>query len=102
MQKGIKKLRDQQLMNKGLVPRATQKKEPWREVAGKLSTWQKWISLLGKNDKGKDSRKLSLKRWEPETLKEEKPNVSSLRHTRTERQQVTFEEETPKEENYEK
>jgi len=45
---------------------------------------------------------LSLKRWELETLNEEKPKVSSLRHTKMERQQVTFEEETPKEENYKK
>jgi len=58
--------------------------------------------LLGKNDKGKGSQKLNLKRWELETLKEEKPKVSSSRHTRTKRQHVAFEEETPKEENYEK
>ena len=58
--------------------------------------------MLGKNDKGKGSQKLSLKRWELETLKGEKPKVSSSRHTKTKRQQETFEEETPKEENYEK
>jgi len=44
---------------------------------------------------------LSLKWWELETLKGEKLKVNSLRHTRTERQQETFEEETPKEENNE-
>jgi len=44
---------------------------------------------------------LSLKRWELETLKGERPKVSSLRPTRTEKQQKAFEEkeETPKEEN---
>ena len=36
---------------------------------------------------------------ELEMLKGEKLKVSSLRHIRTERQQKTFEEETPKEEN---
>ena len=38
MQKGIKKLRNQQFMNKRLVPQGTQKEKPCREVAGKLST----------------------------------------------------------------
>jgi len=45
---------------------------------------------------------LSLKRWELEALKREKPKVSSSRHTRMERQHETFREETSKEENYEK
>jgi len=44
---------------------------------------------------------LSLKRWELETLKGERPKVSSLRRTRTDRQQKAFKEETPKEENNE-
>ena len=48
-------------MNKRLVPRGTQKEEPW---LGKLSTWQEGISSLGKNDKEKGKQKLSLKRWE--------------------------------------
>ena len=58
--------------------------------------------MLGKNDKRKGSQKLNLKRWELEALKGEKPKVSSSRRIRTERQYKTFEEETPKEENYEK
>ena len=62
MQKRIRKLGNQQFMNKGLVSRRTQKEEPWREVAGKLSTWQGGISSLGKNDKGKRSQKLRLKK----------------------------------------
>ena len=69
-------------------------------MAEKLSNWQDEISSLGKNDKGKGSQKLSLKRWELETLKGERPKVSFLRHTRI-RQQKAFEEETPKEENNE-
>ena len=71
-------------------------------MAGKLSTWQEGISSLGKNEKGKGSQKLSLKRWDLEALKEEKPKVSSLGHLRVESQQETFEEKTPKEENNEK
>ena len=74
-------------MNKGLVLQGTQKEEPWREVVEKLSTWQEGINSLGKNDKGKGSQKLSLKRWELETLKGEKPKVNFLRHIRMERQQ---------------
>ena len=89
-------------MNKELVPRGTQKEEPWRKVLGKLSTWQEGINSLGKNDKGKDSQKLSLKKWDLEALKEERPKVSSLGHLRAESQQKAFEEETPKEENNEK
>ena len=58
--------------------------------------------LIWENDKGKGSQKLNLKRWELEALKGEKPKVSSSRRIRTERQYKTFEEETPKEENYEK
>ena len=79
MQKGIRRLGNQQFMNNGLVPWGTQKEEPWREVAGKLSTWQEGISSHGKNDKGKGSQKLILKMWGLEALKEEGPKVSYLR-----------------------
>ena len=71
-------------------------------MLGKLLTWQEGINSLGKNDKGKDNQKLSLKRWDLEALKEERPKVSSLGHLRVESQQEAFEEETPKEENNEK
>ena len=70
-------------------------------MAGKLSIRQEGISLLGKNDKGKGSQKLSLKRWNLEALKEERPKVSSLGHPKMESQQEAFEEETPKEQNNE-
>ena len=89
MHKWINKLGNQQFMNKGLVPRGTQKEEPWREVAKKLSTWQEGISSLGKNDKGKGSQKLRLKkRWE--ALKEEWPKVSSLGTPRNEKSAGDF------------
>ena len=70
-------------------------------MTDKLSTWQEEFSSLGKNNKEKSSQKLSLKRWDVETLKGERPKASSLRPTRTEKQQKAFEEkeETPKEEN---
>ena len=70
-------------------------------MAGKLSTWQEGISSLGRNEKVKGSQNLSLKRWELKALNDERPKVSSLGHTRTERQQEDFEKETPKEENNE-
>ena len=44
---------------------------------------------------------MSLKRWDLEALKEERPNVSSLGHLKMESQQEAFKEETPKEENNE-
>ena len=98
MQKGIKKLRDQQLMNKGLVPRATQKKEPWREVVGKTFNLAKMESAHSrKMTKWKVAKKLNLKRWGVEALKEERLEVSSLRTP-----QEVFREKTSKEENYEK
>ena len=64
-------------MNKGLVLGGTQKEDPWKEVAGKIFTLSRdWISSLGKNDK--KERKLNLKRWDVEALKEERLEVSSL------------------------
>ena len=82
----------------GNPERRTMKGSSWED----FQLGRKESAALGKNDKGKGSQKLSLKRWELKALKGEKPKVNSSRHTRTERQQETFKKETPKEENYEK
>ena len=50
-------------MNKGLVPRGTQKEEPRREVVGKTFNLTEMKSAhLGKMTKGKVAKKLNLKR----------------------------------------
>ena len=67
-------------MNKGLVPRGTQKEEPRREVVGKTFNLAKMESAhSGKMTKWKAAKKLNLKRWGVEALKEERLEVSSLR-----------------------
>ena len=67
-------------MNKGLVPRGNQKEEPWREVARKTFNLARMESAhSGKMTKGKTAKKLSLKMWDLEALKEERLEVSSLK-----------------------
>ena len=66
-------------MNKGLVPRGTQKEEPRKEVVGKIFNLAEMKSAhSGKMTKGKVAKKLNLKRWGVEALKEERLEVSSL------------------------
>ena len=91
-------IHEQRASTLGNPERRTMKGSSWED----FQLGRKESIALGKNDEGKGSQKLSLKRWELEALKGEKPKVNSSRHTRTERQQETFKEETPKEENYEK
>ena len=66
-------------MNKGLVPQGTQKEEPRREVVGKIFNLVEMESAhLGKMTKRKVAKKLNLKRWGVDALKEERFEVSSL------------------------
>ena len=66
-------------MNKGLVPRGAHKEELWREVVGKTFNLAGMESThSGKMTKGKAAKKLSLKMWGLEALKEERLKASSL------------------------
>ena len=85
-------------MNKGLVPRGTQKEEPQREVVGKTFNLAEMESVHSrKMTKGKVAKKAESKKWGVEALKEERLEVSSLGTP-----QEAFREKTSKEENYEK
>ena len=97
----IRRLGNQQLMNKGLVPRGTQEDEPWRKVARGLSAWYKGISQFRENDKRECNQKVGLKRWNLEVLEKERSKVSLLGPPRTESQLRAFEEGTSKEGNSE-
>ena len=56
-----------------------QKEEPWKEVAGKIFNLAGMESAYsGKMTKGKATKKLSLKMWGLEALKEKRIEVSSL------------------------
>ena len=61
MQKTTRKLGKQQFMSKGPFGEPRMKNHEGKQL-GRLSTWQKGINSLGKNDKRKGNQKLSLKR----------------------------------------
>ena len=67
-------------MSEGLVLWGTQKgkKKPPRKVDGDLSTWQKGINSLEKNDKRESNQKVGLKRWNLEDLEKVRTKVSLL------------------------
>ena len=54
------------------------KKKPPRKVDGDLSTWQKGINSLEKNDKRESNQKVGLKRWNLEDLEKVRTKVSLL------------------------
>ena len=61
----VDQLIDLIFMNKGLVPRGTQKEEPWREVAGKTFKLAGMESThFGKMTKGKGSQKAESEKGE--------------------------------------
>ena len=55
-----------------------EKKKPPRKVDGDLSTWQKGINSLEKNDKRESNQKVGLKRWNLEDLEKVRTKVSLL------------------------
>ena len=100
MQKTTRKLGKQQFMSKGPFGEPRMKNHEGKQL-GRLSTWQKGINSLGKNDKRKGSQKLSLKmvrglegRRAKDQLFKDTPKWKVNRRF--------LKEETPKGENYEK
>ena len=76
MQKMRRRLGNQQLMKKGLVPRGTLGDGPWNKVAGDLSAWYKRICPFRENDKRQSSQKSGSEEWYLEVLRKERLAVS--------------------------